>query len=242
MTVRAVIFDIEGTLIRRDGGTPTERTMEGLRRAYDVLVEGGLPLPDFRTTFSMVHREVGNVSAGLVYGNFREMSIPGMVKRFLKRAFPEVSSSRIDAALEAWYAPMADSARVTPGAREALEGATALGLAVAGAGNTPWGGSYLKRDLDRAGLSDLLSVVVGSADVGFRKPNLFLLSKTLEKLGVPGEETVHVGDDPREDLEAPQELDMRAVLVAPPGSAPRADRTIADLRQLEGVLREWTEA
>ena len=75
--------------------------------------------------------------------------------------------------------------------------------------------------------------------MGYRKPNLFLLAETLKRLGTDGRETVHVGDDPAEDVEAPQELGMRAVVIGPPASVPRADATIPSLDGLAGLLGEW---
>jgi FMN phosphatase YigB (HAD superfamily) len=238
MTLRAVIFDLEGTLLRRRPGSPLERTIEGLRRAHAVLSAAGLPLPDLRTTVGLVHRELTGASAGLAFGNFRESSVPGLVRGFLGRAFPGAPPSAVEEALRAWYGPLAESAVPAPGAPEALAAAASLGLRRAAAGNSPWGSAFLRLDLDRAGLADGWDAVVGSADVGYRKPNLFLLRKALELLGVEGAEAVHVGDDPREDVEAPQELGMMAVVVAPPGSVPRADRTVASLFELPALLRE----
>ncbi|MHC4600061.1 MAG: HAD family hydrolase [Planctomycetota bacterium] len=239
MALKAVIFDIEGTLLRREGAGPLEKDMEGLRRAHEVLTEGGVPLPDFRTTYAMVYRELSRSRAGLVYGNFREMSIPDLVRGFLEKAFPDAGDALVEGALEAWYEPVARSARLVPGASEALEAVRSLGLRAAGAGNTPWGSPYLRKDLERLGIADRFEALVGSADVGYRKPNLFLLAETLRRLGADGEETVHVGDDPAEDVEAPQELGMRAVVIGPPGSVDRADATIPTLEGLAGVLEGW---
>jgi FMN phosphatase YigB (HAD superfamily) len=241
MKLKAIIFDIEGTLIHRVGSGFLEKNMEGLRRAHEVLTTGGVPLPDFRTTYGLVYGELRKSSAGLVYGNFREMSIPDLVRGFLKKAFPDTEDSLVDGALEAWYEPVARSARLIPGAEKALDGAGGLGLKIGGAGNTPWGSAYLRADLESLGIAEPFETIVGSADVGYRKPNLFLLKKTLENLDVKGSEAVHVGDDPKEDVEAPQELGMRAVIICPPGSVDRADATISNLHDLSGLLEGWLD-
>jgi HAD superfamily hydrolase (TIGR01509 family) len=239
MPLKAVIFDIEGTLLRREGAGPLEQNMDGLRRAHEVLTGGGIPLPDFRTTYGLVYRELSRSRAGLVYGNFREMSIPDLVRGFLGKAFPDAGDAVVDEALDAWYEPVARSARLVPGTSETLDRVKAMGLRAAAAGNTPWGSPYLRRDLERLGIADRFEALVGSADVGYRKPNLFLLTETLERLGIDGTETVHVGDDPAEDVEAPQELGMRAVVIGPPGSVDRADATVPSLEGLPGLLEEW---
>jgi FMN phosphatase YigB (HAD superfamily) len=238
LLLRAAIFDIEGTLLRRRPGSALERTVEGLRRAHAVLAAAGLPLPDLRTTFSLVHRELSNAAAGLAFGNFRENSIPALVRSFLKKAFPDAPPEAVEAALREWYGPVAAAAVPVPGAREALEAAAAAGWKRGAAGNSPWGSAFVLRDLEFAGLAESVDSLVCSADVGYRKPNLFLLQKALADLGVEGREAVHLGDDPREDVEAPQELGMLAVVIAPPGSVPRADRTIGSLFEVPALLRE----
>ena len=242
MAVRAVIFDVDGTLVRKLPGSPFQPLAEGLRRAHSVLAVAGVPLPDLRTTFALVHRELSNASAGLVFGNYRESSIPALVRAFIGKAFPSAPPEAVETALRAWHAPTAESAVAAPGAAEALAGAAGLGLRIAAAGNSRWGSDFVRSELKRAGLDQWIGAIAYSADVGFRKPNLFVLKRALELLGVDGSEAVHVGDDPREDVEAPQELGMTAVVIAPAGSVPRADRTIASLEELQGILEELTGA
>lgn len=236
--LEAVVFDLEGTLVHRAGASPVERDLEGLRRACEVLGRGGLELPDFRTVASMVFLSLRDAAAGLVYGNCREMSIPALVREFVEKAFPGTPEALVASALEAWYEPTAASARAAPGAEQALDAALDLGLRIAVAGNSPWGGDFLELDLERAGIGGRAHVVIASADVGYRKPNLFLLEEALVRLGAEGRAAVHVGDSPREDVEAPQELGMIAWVVAPPGSVPRADRTLRSLFEFEATLRE----
>ncbi|GEM_PF-2600594 len=239
---QAVLFDTEGTLFRRTGGSALEKDLEGFRRAHRILTESGLPLPDLRTAFGLVHQQLSRARAGLAYGNFREISIPALVHAFVAKAFPDAPEDPVEKALEAWYEPHAASVRALPGAREALLAARDRGWKIAASGNTAWGSRYLERDLEHAGLSDLPDAVLGSADAGYRKPNLLLFQQALDRLETPGTKTLHVGDDPKEDLEAPQEMGMTAVLVAPPGSAPRADHTVSCLAELPALLAELAKA
>lgn len=232
----ALIFDLDGTLILRDARSPLERLMEGLRDAHRIFIDAGVPLPDFRTTFAMVHQELTRRAAGLAYGNFREAAIPDLVSGFIRKAFPDLPDAVLVSALDAWYAPMATSARPAPGAVETLSVFKGRGIRLGAAGNSPWGSRYARQDLERAGLSGFFDVVLCSADVGFRKPNLFLISETLRRLNVPADRAWHVGDDPREDVEAPQELGLLAVVLAPPGTVPRADQTVCALSELPGLI------
>jgi HAD superfamily hydrolase (TIGR01509 family) len=54
--------------------------------------------------------------------------------------------------------------------------------------------------LDRAGISGLLDGVVLSFEVGLVKPDPAIYAHALEVLGVPGVQTLMVGDSPRDDI------------------------------------------
>jgi FMN phosphatase YigB (HAD superfamily) len=54
--------------------------------------------------------------------------------------------------------------------------------------------------LDRAGVSDLVDGVVLSFEVGLVKPDPAIFRHVLEVLDVPGDQTLMVGDSPRDDV------------------------------------------
>jgi HAD superfamily hydrolase (TIGR01509 family) len=49
--------------------------------------------------------------------------------------------------------------------------------------------------LERLGLSPFFRVIVSSADVGAMKPDPTMFRVVLERLGVPPQRALHVGDD-----------------------------------------------
>jgi len=55
--------------------------------------------------------------------------------------------------------------------------------------------SGIGEQLQRAGLSDYLSAVVSSAEVGAEKPDPHVFTEALERLGVRPERVLHIGDD-----------------------------------------------
>jgi HAD superfamily hydrolase (TIGR01509 family) len=79
-----------------------------------------------------------------------------------------------------------------PGVVETLGRLRALGLELAVVAN--WEISVHKW-LERLGLSPFFRVIVSSADVGAMKPDPTMFRVVLERLGVPPQRALHVGDD-----------------------------------------------
>lgn len=87
---------------------------------------------------------------------------------------------------------------VSPGAVEALERVrNSFMLKTAVVSNFDTRLRLILRDL---GIDHLFDAVIVSAEVGFEKPNPVVFEAAFEALGVTPEETVHVGDDRRNDL------------------------------------------
>jgi FMN hydrolase / 5-amino-6-(5-phospho-D-ribitylamino)uracil phosphatase len=77
-------------------------------------------------------------------------------------------------------------------------------------------------------------------DVGASKPHPDMFRAALDKAGVSASEIVHVGDDPRHDIQGARDIGMHTVWVnirqlAWPGGA-RADREITSLQQLPAAI------
>ncbi len=111
-------------------------------------------------------------------------------------------------------------------------------LTVAVCSNWDWD---LDRALERAGLRDLVDVVVTSAQAGARKPHPRIYQTTLERCGVGPADALFVGDSWGPDVEGPLAAGLRPVHVwrngaepAPPGLVNGVPvRRVQDLR---GVL------
>jgi HAD superfamily hydrolase (TIGR01509 family) len=83
-----------------------------------------------------------------------------------------------------------------PGVPEALERLAAHGLALAVVAN--WDVS-LAEHLHALGLDRRLTAVVTSAEAGAPKPDPRIFELALERLGVPPERALHVGDSPADE-------------------------------------------
>ena len=103
---------------------------------------------------------------------------------------------------------------------------------VSNTGRTP--GVVLRRILDRYGLLPYFEAFAYSDEVGFRKPDARIFSRTLETLGVEPARALHVGDNPHADVLGAQALGMRAAHYAITGHTPSpvADVVVENLAEL----------
>jgi len=121
--------------------------------------------------------------------------------------------------LDAWtphirhHADAADSLR-------ALRGA---GLKLGLLSNTHWPEAYHEHFLERDGLLGLLDVRAYTSNMNHSKPHREAFLHVLERLGVPPERAVMVGDRPIDDVWGAQQLGMRGVWRPHSGSPPIGD-------------------
>lgn len=90
--------------------------------------------------------------------------------------------------------------------------------------------------LEGCGLWPLVDDVVISKEVGLSKPDPRIYTLALERLGVSAAETWFVGDSPKNDVWGPQQVGIRAAFL-PTGHALNGERPDALLRDLRDVLR-----
>lgn len=81
--------------------------------------------------------------------------------------------------------------------------------------NTTWGSPspLWREEIQRHGLCEYVDAIVCCRDVGWRKPAREIFEFTLEKLQVPMQQCVFIGDDPRWDFVGPRSVGMEAVLI-----------------------------
>jgi putative hydrolase of the HAD superfamily len=101
--------------------------------------------------------------------------------------------------------------------------------------------AYARAELHKVGLLDYFDPIVISGDHGYRKPDPRLFQLALDALGVAAEDTLYVGNDMYRDIFGAREIGMRTVMVDTdqgtkihPDCEP--DYTITDFRELLDVL------
>jgi len=221
--IKAVTIDLWGTLLLDSPSADERYRRERLVRIAEALAERGIevPIATLARGYEESRRQLVRV--------WREMrDVP--VERhatLLLQAVDAALPGRLDAAglaAVAWaYASPALDAppSIDPGAAAAFEALAERGIAVCLVSNTMrTPGAVLRRILDNAGVSDAFAGMVFSDECGIRKPNPAIFHCALRKLGVAARDTVHVGDDPRLDVEGAHLANMRVIQT---GDGPHLD-------------------
>ena len=222
MTLSAVVFDLDGTLVD---------TLPDLHAAVGILLaERGLAVP----SAAEVRRMIGDGARKLV-------------ERSLDWSAGAVGETELEAAHERFLAiynaaPCRDS-RVFANAEAALDQLAAQGLALGVCTNKPQ--RPTDAILGALGLQSRFRAVVGGDAVARRKPHPDHLHTVLARIGVTPARAVMVGDS-RNDLMAARGCGMRCILVdfgysAEPVETLGADRVIGDFAELARTLKSMPE-
>jgi putative hydrolase of the HAD superfamily len=105
---------------------------------------------------------------------------------------------------------------IFPDVIPALDALRAAGLRLAVVSNWGWAAPELLGSLELARHFEVLSI---SARVGFQKPHPAIFRHALDLLGVTADQAIHVGDDPRADIEGARRAGVEAVLIDRRGRA-----------------------
>ena len=226
--IRAVIFDLWGTLIYDDPEVSERRNQLRLHSSRDVLATFGYAyeLQDVEAAFLAAGAELARI-----HECERDISTHGRTVLYVRHLDPSLAETLED---DAWQ--QLDEAILTPALRhrppvlphaaEVLAAIKALGLRIAlisNAGITP--GVVLMRLLNEMGLGKHFDVTVFSDELELSKPAPAIFAHALDELGVSPGEAVFVGDQPVSDVLGARRAGMWMVQIGdlpPDGEEPHA--------------------
>jgi putative hydrolase of the HAD superfamily len=218
--IRAVTVDFWGTLVF-EGPRADDRYRERRIADFEAILTGA----GFRVTPRDLARGYEHSGRELtwLWSENRDVPVVRHVASILEGAesglSARVAGATLDALVEAYAAPaLLVPPKPDTGARAGLEALAARGLRLAVVSNTMrTPGRTLRRILEGHGLLASFHHLTFSDEVGVRKPAAEIFRIALGALGVPADEAVHVGDDPRLDVEGARNAGLRVVQVVAAG-------------------------
>ena len=232
--VRAVFFDMGGTLVHGPEGDPWRAVV----------------MPRIQEAFQS-HRWAEELyETDLWKRASPEDPLRQETKRWMGDWLRERGYTFSDADVErlraAFAAPLPESFRLAPGATQALQWCRVRGLATAVLTNLlSRGDAEVREDCERFGLP--FDNVVSSYSTGWAKPHRAMFERALALSGVEAQGAVMVGDDYVADIAGAKRLGLRAVWIPPTGlRAPgeiseRPDAVIPSLHELPAILERWCQ-
>ena len=231
-TLRAVIFDVGGTLLREAPLLgPDEATGLRLARLHDAFGGSRPWFEDLVTYFGTDRRSDPTHRQGS----------RGQVRDYLAAVLGvAISADEAEMVRAACCLPGPSMEPMRDGALEALRHARQRGLRVALCSNVFWRtGSDSRTDWIARGAGELIDAHVTSIDVGWLKPHRAMFESALAALGVDAVEAVMVGDSGAKDIGPAKQLGMRAIHVRSSDATvadPAGDARVEDLCDLPAAL------
>lgn len=241
MDIRAVAFDVNGTLVR----ILTDEGMEQIfRSAAHFLTYQGIDLHrhQVRELYFGTLREQQRTSPE----EHPEFDAVGIWRSIIEGNATDFSRTLPAGKLEQMPLFLAEMSRgisrrrlgLYPHVREVLDVLRErYPLAVV----TDAQSAYTRGELHKVGLLDYFDPIVISGDHGYRKPDRRLFQLALDEMGVAAENTLYVGNDMHRDIFGAREAGMPTVMFesgqgtsAYPDCVP--DYRITDLRDLLRIL------
>lgn len=166
MDFRAVLFDLDGTLIDH---------LPAIHGSYaHTLPQLGLPAP----SYDQVKRAIGG----------------GLERAMLKFVTEEQLPRALEIYRKFWDETMLQGASLMPGARELLEALRDRGIPTAVFTNKH--GPSSRRVCEHLGIASLLDGIFGATDTAWLKPQPEFARHVLERMGAQPESACLVGDSP----------------------------------------------
>jgi putative hydrolase of the HAD superfamily len=234
----AVTFDFWQTLVRDSAATTARQRAMRLTALERVLAGAGCPWP--AAAIDEAYERCGARIRELFWAADRDLAIGEQVRLVFECLEPgladRLGAAGLAAAVQGYTTPtLHHPPDLMPGAAQAVRalaaGGVRLGI-ISNTGRTP--GAILRKVLEGHDLLRHFQTVTYSDECGHRKPAAAIFHQTLGRLDVAPAAALHVGDNPRDDVQGARAVGMRtAHYVGSDGAgAPGADLIVSDLAEL----------
>jgi putative hydrolase of the HAD superfamily len=241
MDIRAVAFDVNGTLVR----ILTEESMEQIfRSAAHFLTYQGVDLHrhQVRDLYFQIMKEQQQASSE----EHPEFDAVGIWRSIIEGHLTDFTRTLPDEKLEQLPLFLAEMSRGISRCRLRLyrhvrEVLDVLRERYPLAVVTDAQSAYARGELHKVGLLDYFDPIIVSGDHGYRKPDRRLFQFALDGMGVAAEDTLYVGNDMHRDIFGARAVGMKTVMFdSDQGTKVHLDcvpdYTITDFRDLLMIL------
>ncbi|MFE1625474.1 HAD family hydrolase [Brevibacillus reuszeri] len=189
--LKACIFDLDGTLLDRDGSLPAflERQHE---RYFDAL--GSIPLEVYQQRFIELDQR-GYVWKDVVYQQLLEQF--------------QIEKIDADTLLHDYVEHFHLDCRAFPGVHQTLQQLQDKGILLGMITNGRT--QFQRKNFQAIGIEKYFQVILISEQEGIAKPAAEIFEKALRLLNVKAHETIFVGDHPANDVQAARAIGMKGI-------------------------------
>ena len=212
--LEAVLFDYGMTLIYFDE-QPHAKLVGAYEQINHLLAKTlDREVPAAEELIDKISRTVdADIQREYEAGRPEEVEIATLYDAALRRIGLELDPQVIEQVMELEQRGWLNSVHIGPDVVPSLERLRGLGLRLGLVSNAAYRPRLMVEQLRSLGLRDYFDAVTFSSEIGMRKPHSSIYRDALNKLGVGPRNVLFVGDRLREDVQGPQQLGMRAVLL-----------------------------
>lgn len=222
MTIRAILFDLGGTLLHYhdpnapDGEPPFRRvTLAGFDALLDALAAAGTTLPPRAEMHRRLDEQIRQSYLADLDG-LRGGSVETPIRAALAGAGVTLEEEAWAEARPHFYRRIDEIVTLREGIVETLTALRERGYTLGLISNTYWAADLHDRHLAEHDLLDLLPLRVYSCDSPYRKPHPAIFRAALDALGVEPQQAAYVGDRLDVDVAGAQAAGMASVLIRSP--------------------------
>ncbi len=249
MTLKAVLFDLGGTLLHyhdpqsEEPQRPFRRiTRVGIGQLCEQLPLHGFKLPDLDTLDPVIDRHIGE-SYRVALQNLSGGSVENPIRAALAELGINVSDMQWEGLRRYFYSAINTIVIPRKGLIETLTGLRDTGYQLGLISNTYWASDVHDRHLAEHGLLEFFPVRVYSCSTLVQKPHPAIFLYALGEMQVRPEEAAYVGDRLDVDVAGAQAAGMRGILIRSPYMPDQTEDVTpnAIIDELPDLLRviEW---
>jgi len=209
--IKAVLFDLGETLLDFGKVKTTRLFRQGARLSYDFLKSSGQPVGNFeyycwRNLIALRLRHmISNITKN-------DVNSSALLRRIGINKGIKLDKQQWRDFAWFWYEPLSKIAATEPKIKETLISLKGLGLKLGILSNTFVNAYSIEKHLEQIGILDFFTVRMYSYEFDFRKPDARIFKIAAERIGVPAENIMYVGDRIDKDIIPTLKIGMHAVL------------------------------